>query len=107
MSHIIVLVTTATRDEAEKITPRLLEQKLIACANIIGPVSSVFWWKGKINRESEFLVLMKTRLDLFEKVAKTIKQMHSYEEPEIIAVPITKGEQSYLNWLNSSLEKGE
>lgn len=107
MSHIIVLVTTATRDEAEKITPHLLEQRLIACANIIGPVSSVFWWKGKINRESEFLVLMKTRLDLFEKVAKTIKQMHSYEEPEIIAVPITKGEQSYLNWLNSSLEKGE
>ncbi len=106
MSHIVVLVTTATREEAEKIMSHLLEQKLIACANIIGPVSSLFWWKGKINRQSEFLVLMKTRSSLFEKLARTIKQMHSYEEPEIIAVPITKGEQSYLNWLSRSLEKG-
>jgi len=107
MSHIIVLMTAATREEAEKITRNLLKQKWIACANIVGPVSSLFWWKEKINQENEFLVLMKTRSNLFEKLVATIKQMHSYEVPEIIAVPITKGEQSYINWLRSSLRKGE
>jgi len=73
----------------------------------VGPASSLFWWKERINQENEFLVLMKTRSVLFEKLATTIKQMHSYEVPEIIAVPITKGEQSYLEWLNGSLRKGE
>lgn len=107
MSHIIVLMTTATREEAEKITHSLLEKKLIACANIVGPVSSLFWWKEKINRENEFLVLMKTSAVLFEKLATSIKQMHSYEVPEILAVPITKGEPSYLEWLSDSLRKGE
>ncbi len=107
MPYIIVLMTTATKKEAENIARNLLNQRLIACANIVGPVSSLFWWKEKINRENEFLVLMKTRSDLFEKLATTIKQMHSYEIPEIIAVPITKGEQTYLEWLSGSLRKGE
>ena len=107
MSYIIVLMTTATKKKAENIARNLLNQRLIACANIIGPVSSLFWWREKISQENEFLVLMKTRSDLFEKLATTIKQMHSYEVPEIIAVPITKGEQSYLEWLSGSLRKGE
>lgn len=107
MSCIIVLMTTATKKEAEKIARNLLNQRLIACANIVGPASSLFWWKEKISRENEFLVLMKTSTDLFEKLATTIKQMHSYEVPEIVAVPITKGEQSYLEWLSGSLRKGE
>ncbi|MFB0514283.1 MAG: divalent-cation tolerance protein CutA [Candidatus Bathyarchaeia archaeon] len=107
MSHIIVFMTTATKIEAENIARNLLNQRLIACANILGPVSSLFWWKEKISRENEFLVLMKTSTDLFEKLATTIKQMHSYEVPEIVAVPITTGEQSYLEWLSGSLRKGE
>jgi len=107
MSHIIVLMTTATKKEAENIARNLLNQRLIACANIVGPVSSLFWWKEKISRENEFLVLMKTRSDIFEKLATAIKQVHSYEVPEIIAVPIAKGEQSYLEWLSGSLRKGE
>ena len=107
MSNIIVLMTTATKKEAEKIARNLLNQRLIVCANMVGPVSSLFWWKEKISRENEFLVLMKTSADLFEKLATTIKQMHSYEIPEIIAVPITKGEQTYLEWLSGSLRKGE
>jgi periplasmic divalent cation tolerance protein len=100
-------MTASTREEAERITSKLLHEKLIACANITGPVSSLFWWKGKISRENEFLTLMKTRAELFDELAKTIKRMHSYKVPEIIAVPITKGEQSYMKWLSSSLRKGE
>jgi len=106
MPHIVVLMTTATREEAEKIARNLLNQKLIACANIVGPVSSLFWWKEKISQENEFLVLMKTSAELFDKLVATIKQMHSYEVPEIIAIPIAKGEQTYLEWLSSSLRQG-
>ncbi len=107
MSHQIVFMTTATKEEAENITRKLLDQKLIACANIVGPVTSLFWWKEKISQEKEFLVLMKTHSDIFDKLAAIIKQMHSYEVPEIIAVPIAKGEQTYLKWLNGTLQKGE
>ena len=106
MSHIVVLMTTAAKEEAEKIARNLLNQKLIACANIVGPVSSLFWWKEKISQENEFLVLMKTSVELFEKLATTIKQMHSYEVPEIIAIQIAKGEQTYLEWLSSCLRQG-
>jgi len=107
MTNVIVLMTTATREEAEKITTRLLDERLIACANITGPVLSLFWWKGEISRENEFLTIMKTRAELFRELAKAVKRMHSYEVPEIIAVPILKGEQSYMEWLNRSLRKGE
>jgi len=107
MSHVIVFMTTATKEEAEKIARNLLSQRLIVCANIVGPVSSLFWWKEEISQESEFLVLMKTSSGVFEKLATAIKRMHSYEVPEIIAVPIIKGEKSYLKWLNDSLRKGE
>jgi len=99
-------MTTATREEAEKIARSLLNQRLIACANIVGSVSSLFWWKEQISQKNEFLVLMKTSADLFKKLAATIKQMHSYEVPEIIAIPIAKGEQTYMKWLSSSLRQG-
>lgn len=107
MSYLIVLMTTATKKEAENIARNLLNQKLIACANIVGPVSSLFRWRDMISRENEFLVSMKTHSNLFGKLATTIKPMHSYEVPEIIAVPIIKGEQSYLEWLSGCLRKGE
>lgn len=107
MSYVIVLITTANKKEAANIAQSLLNQRLIACANIVGPVSSLFWWKEKISQEEEYLVLMKTSADVFENLAATIRQLHSYEVPEIIAVPITNGEQSYLEWLSGSLHKGE
>ena len=107
MSHIIVLMTTPTREEAEKTARSLLNQRLIACANVIGPISSLFWWKEKISQESEFLVLMKSSEVLFEELTMAVKQMHSYDVPEIVAAPIAKCEHSYLEWLSDSLRKGE
>jgi len=102
-SHIIVIVTTASKAEAETITQRLLEAKLIACANIIGPIESYFHWSGKIDKAEEYLVLMKSRKDLFAKLAETVKASHSYEVPEIIALPIVNGSKPYLNWLDDCL----
>jgi len=101
--HIIVLVTTSSREEAEKIAKILLEERLVACANIIGPMHSLFWWQGKIDEAKEHLILMKTRKDLFGKVSERVKTLHSYQVPEIIATPIIEGSKDYLKWLDESL----
>jgi periplasmic divalent cation tolerance protein len=103
-SYIVVLVTTASKQEAEKITQSLLEAKLIACANIVGPVASHFHWAGKIEHTEEFLVLMKSRSDLFEQITEKVKGLHSYEVPEIIALPIVSGSEGYLGWLGDSFK---
>lgn len=104
-TYIIVLVTASSREEAEKIAHTLLEERLIACANIVGPVQSLFWWQGKIDNAQEHLIIMKTRKDLFAKIAERVKALHSYQTPEIIALPITEGSKDYLKWLDESLGK--
>ena len=101
--YIIVLVTTATKQEAEKITQHLLDLKLIACGNIIGPVASIFRWSGKMEKVEEYLTIMKSRRDLFGKITEEVKALHSYEVPEILALPVTEGSKGYLDWLVSCL----
>ena len=102
--YVVVVVTTTDKQEAEKIVRRLLGEKLIACASIISPISSYFHWSGKIERADECLVLMKSRKDLFEKLAETVKSLHSYEVPEILALPIINGSKTYMDWLESCLK---
>jgi periplasmic divalent cation tolerance protein len=103
-TYILILVTTSSKKEAEKISQALLNQKLIACANIVGPVSSHFHWDGKVEQAEEFLVLMKSRLDLFDAISEQVKALHSYEVPEIVALPIVAGSKTYLEWLGTSLQ---
>jgi periplasmic divalent cation tolerance protein len=103
-SYVIVVVTTASKQEAETIAQSLVEAKLIACANILGPVSSHFHWSGKIERAEEYLVLMKSRVDLFGELSEKVKSLHSYEVPEIVALPITEGSKAYFDWLDSCLK---
>jgi len=102
-SYIVVFMTVPDKKEATKIAQSLLKEKLIACANIVGPVSSLFWWKGKIDKASEFLVIMKSKKNLFKKLSERVKKLHSYEVPEVIALPVIDGLPSYLNWLGVSL----
>lgn len=104
MSYHLVVMTTSTKKEATKIVQCLLEERLIACANVIGPVSSFFWWKDKIDEATEFLVLMKSHSKLFDKLSKRVKEIHSYEVPEILALPILRGSTSYLSWLAVNLQ---
>ena len=103
-THIIVMVTTANKQEAEKITQQLIKERLIACANITTPVSSFFHWAGKIEKAEEYLIFMKSRKDLFKKLAETVKALHTYELPEIIALPIIESSKGYLAWLDSCLD---
>jgi periplasmic divalent cation tolerance protein len=103
--YIVVLVTAASKQEAETLTQTLLEEKLIACANIVWPVSSRFRWEGKVEQAEEFLVLMKSRLDLFDALSERILVLHSYEVPEVLALPIIAGSADYLSWLGQSLKR--
>jgi len=100
----MVYVTTSSKGEAEKIAHILLEERLIACVNIIGSVSSYFHWNGKIDSTKECLMLMKTRADLFEFLESRIRILHSYDVPEVLAVPIVNGSKEYIDWLSSVLK---
>ncbi len=103
-TYIVVLVMTPSREEAEKIARRLLEEKLAACINIVGDVKSLFWWQGRIDEASEALMIIKTRLDLLEKLIETVRKLHSYTVPEIIALPIIAGHADYLKWIDESVK---
>jgi periplasmic divalent cation tolerance protein len=96
---IVVLVTTKNKTEARKIANGLLTDKLIACANIIDRVESLFSWKGKLDQSKEALMVIKTQQKLFKKVISKVKLLHSYQTPEIIALPIIAGSQDYLKWV--------
>lgn len=108
MKEIILFVTAGSEDEAVKIAKALVESKWAACVNIIGNVRSIYQWEGKIEDESEVLMIIKSRADLFEQIRQKIEALHSYSVPEIISFPITRGAEKYLKWLNESVsEKGK
>ena len=102
--NIVVLITAKNEREAKKISSKLLEKKLIACCNIIKGVKSFFWWQGKIGSASEALLILKTKKNLFQKIINLVKKLHSYEVPEIIALPIIAGDKNYLKWIDASVE---
>jgi periplasmic divalent cation tolerance protein len=101
---IVVLVTVGSEEEAEKIARNLVEGKLAACANIVSPIRSIYFWEGKVTDDREWLLLIKTRESLFPQVEKRVKELHSYQVPEVIALPILAGSQAYLRWVKESTE---
>ncbi len=103
MTNVIVFVATSTKREAQRIVQNLLTKRLIACANILGPVESHYWWQNKIEKAREYLVFMRSKQSLFAKLTEAMKEIHSYEVPEILAVPIVEGYKPYLKWLDASL----
>ena len=102
-SYIVVVVTAKDRPEAQKIAQGLLGERLIACANILDGMESLFWWQGKIDRSKEVLLILKTKKSLFHKLAARVKSLHSYKVPEIIALPIVAGSKGYLDWVKESV----
>lgn len=101
---IVILITASSIDEARKIGQTLVEEGHVACCNIVHQVESVFKWQGKVHVENEVLMICKTGEGLFGIVEKRVKQLHSYEVPEIIAVPITQGSKDYLDWVMKETE---
>ncbi|MFH0924143.1 MAG: divalent-cation tolerance protein CutA [bacterium] len=94
-----LILSTCPENEVEKIANNLLEEKLIACVNVINGISSRYWWKGKIEKETEALLLMKTKDSLIENLISRIKELHSYEVPEVVVLDIEKGNPDYLKWI--------
>ena len=97
----VVLCTCASAEEGEMISRQLVESKLAACCNIIPHVSSIYHWEGKVNRDEEALIIIKTAAEKVPAVIQRITQIHSYELPEIISLPVVGGCDGYLNWVNS------
>ncbi|GAB63660.1 MAG: divalent-cation tolerance protein CutA [Candidatus Jettenia sp.] len=100
MSKVIIIFSTAkSLEEARRIGNVLVEEGHIACCNIVQPVESIFKWKGKLCAEHEVLMILKTKDDKFDIVEKRIRQIHSYEVPEIIAIPLSHVSKNYLDWV--------
>jgi len=97
--HVEVHVTAGTREEAERIVNAAVESRAAAGAQISGPIASTYWWKGEIQRSEEFLILMKTAADRLDDLVVVVREAHSYETPEIVAVSIEGGLADYLNWI--------
>lgn len=100
--HSVVLVTASSQKEALAIASALVESRLAACVSLI-PIHSVYTWQGEIHREQEWQLLIKTDLAQFETLATKIKELHSYEVPEIIALPIIAGSEPYLRWISEQV----
>lgn len=102
---ILVLITTSNMDEARRIARDLVERKLAACINIIEKVHSIYWWQGKVEEAGESLLVIKTRSEKFKELVDTVKKLHSYSVPEVIALPIVMGSSDYLKWLDESISQ--
>ena len=99
LSEIVIFITTSDEQEAQAIAKLLLEKRLIACANIVSKVNSIFWWQGNLESENECMLILKTKAPLLDEVVEMVKSSHSYDVPEIIALPIIGGNDDYLKWI--------
>ena len=101
--YIVIFITAGSPEEAHKVAEALLEQRMAACVNIVPEVHSLFWWEGHLDSGKETLLLVKTKASLLEDVVRLVKEVHSYDVPEIIALPIIGGNQDYLDWIGKEV----
>lgn len=103
-AYIVILITTSNSEEAYKIAEVLLNQRKAACVNIVPGVSSLFWWQDKLDSAQESLLIVKTKASLLPEIISLVKGVHSYDVPEIIALPIVGGNQDYLEWIGKEVK---
>ncbi|WP_096892906.1 divalent-cation tolerance protein CutA [Candidatus Scalindua japonica] len=101
---IVIYITTGSITEAKKIGHTLVEEKLAACSNIVSPIRSIYSWQGKICEDKEALMILKSKKKLFKQIVKRVEKLHSYDVPEIIAMPIVEGSDKYLSWLKEETQ---
>jgi periplasmic divalent cation tolerance protein len=101
-NEIVVFITAPHEEEASKIAKEIVESRLAACVNIVRNIRSIYRWEGKIEDDTEVLMIVKTQKTQFDALSDKVKQFHSYSVPEIISLPITKGSKEYIQWLKES-----
>jgi len=102
--YLLVVTTLAKAEEAEKIAALMVKKRLAACAQVEGPITSIYWWKNSLEKEREWKCSFKTSVDLFPELEKALKQSHPYETPEIVGVPIKTVSQEYRAWMKAELK---
>ena len=105
MSEFLVVYITASGENARDLASALVREKLAACVNRIPGVESTYTWEGRVERDTEDLLIVKTRTDLFDRLKERVQALHGYDVPEIVAVPIAAGSESYLEWMTASVSK--
>ena len=101
--YIQVFTTTGSKEDALKIARKILEERMVACVQIGGPIVSIYRWKEIIQEDEEWRITIKTRRDMYERLEKTIKDIHPYEVPEIIGMPLTVGNREYFEWVDEEV----
>jgi periplasmic divalent cation tolerance protein len=101
--YLQVLTTVGSEEEAERLSAALVERRLAACVQVIGPISSHYRWQGEVENSREWLCLAKTEASRYPELEAAIAELHSYDEPEIVATPIVAGSAGYLAWISESL----
>lgn len=101
--HLLAVTTVGNDDDAEKVARALVESRVAACVNIIGPARSFYHWKGNLEDERELVLLMKTRADRFSDLEAVLQEVHPYDVPELIALPIDRASAAYLSWIDENV----
>lgn len=101
--HCVVYITCPDHDAGELLAGALVERKLVACVNVIDGVTSLFHWEGRVDRDPEVLLVIKTRTELLDVIEQCVNEVHPYDVPEVIALPIIGGSRKYLDWIDSSV----
>ncbi len=100
--YLVCLVTVGSQSEGDRIADALVAEELAACVNLLGPIRSVYRWEGTVHHDEELLLIIKTRGELFARMAERVRALHSYRTPEVIALPVAAGSEAYLAWLRAA-----
>ncbi len=100
----LVITTSSNKEEVQKLAETMVQKRLAACAQVEGPITSTYWWKGKVEKDEEWKCSFKTSEALYPELERLLKHEHSYDVPEIIAIPIVEGNNDYLSWLAKELK---
>jgi len=102
--NVVIFITTGTDEEAQEVAKTLLNNRLAACVNIAPKINSLFWWNDTLDSAQENLLIVKSRASLLNEIVKLVKEVHSYETPEIVALPIIDGNPDYLDWISKEVK---
>ena len=101
--HVVVLMTAGSQEEAERIAATLVGERLAACVNVIPGVISIYRWEGEVKRDPEWLLVAKSRRNVLDDLVRRVQALHSYDVPEIVALPLTGGSEAYLRWVDTEV----